>query len=799
MLRSEAARYARWSAAMALFLMAITAVVYLQRGWVRHREKKEAPPPAPVNVSQQSAGITFRKEEGNQTIFEVSASHSKEFKGQDASLLEDVKITIFGRGADRHDVIHTQSCRYGKENGEIACDGDVQIELLSASDAARGHDKAAALATHVETRGVRFDRAKGLAQTDQPVSFRFPSGSGTAVGLEYKSDEGTVRLLHEVRFALSENRPSESKDKKAHAKSDHVTQVHITGNSLEFGRDTRLLRLHGPAEAETPTQNLSAEEIRLQLDNNFRVQKLVANGAPGKQPTVASRAIGDAFKLNANTLTAEFGPEGWLVNVNASGGVHGSRIGSTILDDVTADSGLIEFWPKLNQPKEMRLNGNVVLRAQTPKTGDSRILQTSAFQVQFSAGEQGLGGKAQRAETVAPGMIEWTDAVQPGGASKTKLQADRLAMDFSAQGKPKQLTATGQVQTERFTSGHPPQTATARTGTVDLLATGGWSQMDLDGDVRLHEGDRSGQGAHAVFVRASQTATLTGDAFVRDAATQTHAPRITFFQANGDIRAEGGVRSTDFSSTGSAVQLAPGPVNITANTLQANSPAGRAVYSGKTRLWQGDSVLEADSIELLRGTRTLNALGNVRAVFPQVPRPGSGNVPERASSRTDALLPRSANSPQKGQRKLQLWHATCGTLNYQDSENHAHLEQNVVVQSPEQRMRAPVLDLYFQRANQATQNPSAGASQPLGAQQITRAKGSGGVVVEQGTRKATAERGEYIAADGKFVMSGGNPTLYDGSAGTTTGRQLTFFLADDTIIVDSENESRTVTKHRVEK
>ena len=47
-------------------------------------------------------------------------------------------------------------------------------------------------------------------------------------------------------------------------------------------------------------------------------------------------------------------------------------------------------------------------------------------------------------------------------------------------------------------------------------------------------------------------------------------------------------------------------------------------------------------------------------------------------------------------------------------------------------------------------------------------------------------------------MSGGNPTLYDGSAGTTTGTQLTFFLADDTIIVDSENGSRTLTKHRVQ-
>ena len=69
----------------------------------------------------------------------------------------------------------------------------------------------------------------------------------------------------------------------------------------------------------------------------------------------------------------------------------------------------------------------------------------------------------------------------------------------------------------------------------------------------------------------------------------------------------------------------------------------------------------------------------------------------------------------------------------------------------------------------------------------------------QGERRAIAEHGEYTAADGKFVMSGGTPTIFDASEGTTTGHQLTFFLADATIIVDSENGSRTLTKHRVEK
>src|SRR5438046_5027397 len=92
-------------------------------------------------------------------------------------------------------------------------------------------------------------------------------------------------------------------------------------------------------------------------------------------------------------------------------------------------------------------------------------------------------------------------------------------------------------------------------------------------------------------------------------------------------------------------------------------------------------------------------------------------------------------------------------------------------------MRAAVVDLYFARAENPNPNAANGAppaNAVAGAQQITRAVGTGGVIVEEGSRKATAERGEYSATDGKFVLSGGNPTIFDAAEGTTTGRQLTF-------------------------
>src|SRR5215467_13701183 len=166
MLRSEAARYARWSAAIALTLAGITAVVYLKRGYTSHVERKHAPPPAPVDVTRQSAGITFKKfDEQNHVIFTVQASKSTDFKGEDATLLEDVQITIFGKAGDRNDVIHTKSCQYGKETGGVTCSGDVQLDLMSAADAKRVASNpvlAKSVTTRVETQGVTFDRKTGL-------------------------------------------------------------------------------------------------------------------------------------------------------------------------------------------------------------------------------------------------------------------------------------------------------------------------------------------------------------------------------------------------------------------------------------------------------------------------------------------------------------------------------------------------------------------------------------------------------------------------------------------------------------
>ena len=762
MKRSEAARYARWSALTALFLALVTGGIYLHRQWVAYVEQQKAPPPLAENQERQSIGLTVSKNEGDRTIFTVQASKSTDLKGQDMSLLEEVKVTVFGKLGDRHDMIRSRSCRYAKTGGGVECSGNVVFDLESAADAAKAQQNGAAKPNliHIETSGVTFNAKSGKAETSQPVKFTLPNGDGEGVGATYLSEDGILRLEKDVRVTLHQTGPL------AAGKNPNAppTDVVMHGTSMEMGKKARKVVLAGPATATTPTQQLSAGQMTMLLDEQNRAQTLIAQpGALNQTPELVSHGgkgpMGTGT-LHADLMTAQLSPEGWVRTIDATGNVQGKSESG----EMQAESGNVEMWPRVNQAKLLTLRGNVHVNELDPKTRMWKKLTTSVLQLGFAGGEPGEPNPLRHAETLARGTMEWSDTA----TSQSKLTADKLAVDFGAAGKAKNLVATGNVDTERKLEGRPTQTATAANGDAQLDAGGSWTQMTLRGNVHMKEGDHSGESQQAVFARVAQTTVLTGQAMVRDESSETRATKITFHQETGDIEAEGKVRSTDLGNQKSNVQFSSAPSNVTSEHMVGNSKTGRAFYTGHARLWQGPSVLEADSIELLRDTRVLNAKGNVRAVFPK-----------------------ESSDSNKG-KDSKLWRTSSGTLTYWDTENKAHLERNVVVQSDNEQMKAPQLDVYFAREP----DPKTGSPGPS---KISRAVGTGGVEVVQEDKRGTAERGVYTAENDRFVLSGGTPTLYDEEGGKTTGRELTFNIADDTIIVDSGNGTRTLTRHRVQR
>jgi len=749
---TEGARYARWAAAVAVGLTLIVAAVYLRRTWHEERVRRDAPPPVPETVQQRSAEFSFSKVEQDRTLFTVRASSATEFKDQNRSLLEDVWITIYGREGNRYDNIHTRECNYEPATGHIICQGDVQIDLESSVEAKSAPGQRA---IHVETKNISFDRQTGEVKSEAPVEFRFPYGEGQGVGATYSTSEARIRLEHDVELKLAQ--PSGS-----------TIPAVFTGSSLEYRRNEHTMRLFGPVVARQGERELSAGNLTLELDAELRARRAVASG----KPEMRSADPKGRSSVTADEFIAFFNPQGWVERIFAEGDVHGDRAGPAGQDTFAAQRVGIEMEPRANEPRLLTATGDVKasMRSSTPApsaasstlgAGAWRQIEAPAMRLEFVAGAKARERRVEGAETLGPGVIETKSAEED-----TRIRAARFTAKFDSQGRLQRLLGHSGVQIDRKLTSGAPQTSTADELAVSLSAGGDWATLDESGKVRFRQADRTAQADRAHIVRATDMVTLEGSPVVTDNASRTTAAAMEINQRTGDVHATGGVRTSYFSAQGNgATNFGPEPAHITSQVLTGNSTTGHAVYSGGARLWQGDAVIEADTIELWRGEQRMEARGNVVALVPQAP-----------DARHQASRPT-------------IWHVQAPHLQYFSAEGRAQLDGGVTAESDQGNLLSRTLDLYLSPSPQGEK----------GSRQLTRAVALGGVVVEQGGRRGTAQRGDYTAAEGKFVLSGGQPTLTDASHDTTTGRELTFFVSSDTILVSSETGLRTLTKHRIEK
>ncbi|MGA7839832.1 MAG: hypothetical protein WCA34_02880, partial [Candidatus Acidiferrales bacterium] len=210
------------------------------------------------------------------------------------------------------------------------------------------------------------------------------------------------------------------------------------------------------------------------------------------------------------------------------------------------------------------------------------------------------------------------------------------------------------------------------------------------------------------------------------------------------------------------------------------------------------SVLEANQIEIWRDEKRLQATGNVVANFPQA----SPQTAAQSSAQPSPAKPsptRSATPASGAPSGPTLWQIRAPMLTYWGDTGKAHLETGVTADSQQGSMQSRTLDVFLTPAGSAPASAKPNQQVPASGRQLDHALALGGVTVRQADRRGTANQAEYTASDGKFVLSGGQPTIIDASSDTTTGHSLTFFVANDTILIDSQEGSRTLTKHRVEK
>jgi lipopolysaccharide export system protein LptA len=795
----EAARYARWAAVTAAAIALVVAGVYSKRAIQAARARHSAPASVPATVQQQSAEFKFTKMEQDRAVFTIRASTATRFKDEDRSLLKDVWITIYGRAGDRNDNIHTRECSYEPKSGEVHCAGNVEIDIQGANPAS---GKPADKQLQVTTSNLSFNRDTGEASTPEKVEFHSPQGHGTAMGVSYSSQTAVVRLEHNVAIEMiPANGNAEKADKLGDRNSPFITGVPVTAtsSSLELRRNERLVVLNGPATVRQGARELSAEEISMELDSTFHAQHVIAEG----NPVVKSSENGATMNVAAENFEGFLSPAGWMQRIVAAGSVNGSRAAKAGTDHFTAAQVEIAMQPEKNLVREMTVKGGVTMDSH--QDGASRSLKTEALLVKFGAGAQPDQQKIESAETVAPATIETKTADET-----TQLRAKKFVTQFGATGRLEKLIGHSAVEVRRAIGKGAPQTSSSEELAATFGANGEWDTLDQSGNVRFQQGDKRATAQQAKIVRTTDLIALKGSPVISDATSRTSAGSVTINQKSGAITATDNVISTYFSSTQSGgVNLGTGPAHISADALAGSTTSGHVFYTGRARLWQGESVLNANQIEVWREDKKLEATGNVIAVFPQgasSPIGGGFGMPVNkpaGKASTSGSAPPASPAATTSKASPTVWVIHAPSLTYWDDQAKARLDGGVTATSQQGELISKTLDAYLGPAPPATGAKASaapgGASASPGGRQLTRIVAQGQVVVRQGDRRGTAQEAIYTAADQKFVLSGGEPTIIDANSDTTTGHSLTFFVANDTILIDSQEGLRTLTKHRVEK
>jgi len=286
------------------------------------------------------------------------------------------------------------------------------------------------------------------------------------------------------------------------------------------------------------------------------------------------------------------------------------------------------------------------------------------------------------------------------------------------------------------------------------------------GDVRYTDAQRSAFANQARYTPGDENLVLTGSPRWTEAGGTTTARVLKLNRQTGDAFAEGEVK-TAYRETrpqpGGALLGGSEPIHVTANSMTANRQTGTAIYSGSARLWQGSNIIEAPVIEFDHANRLLKAKGARQPV-------------STVFIRND------------GDKKGTPVTVTSSLLTYSDPQHLAVFQGAVLLKSTDGTVSSDTADVLLKPKGQGTTQGTSDATQ------IEEIVARGHVVVQQPSRKASGNTMTYTAADGKYVMSGGHPSIFDAEHGLTTGDSLTFYSRDDRLLVSSGSSTRAVTQ-----
>jgi lipopolysaccharide export system protein LptA len=756
-------RLRRWFAVGAILMIAMVAGMYVFARWRVRNALHDFPKKIGIEIQQTAEGFSISKSDEGRTLFTVSASKAVQFKKGGRAALHDVKIIVYGKDASRFDRITGDDFEYDPASGDVTAKGAVAIDLEANPEGPHAKDQSAPRETknpiHIEASGMVFNRNTGNASVSGRVMFQTPQASGSAVGIRYVAKTGSLSLLADILLDVTSPQPA-----------------HLTASRAEITKEPRQVLLIQPRMSREQ-QKLWSDQATFFLRPDNTVNRVLAEGNVRTELHGASdaRSRADRAELlltgNRNLLqtailsgNVQLQAQGAQPAEASAGRVTLYFSGNQLLQKVHAEGGV-----RLAQQKAAE--GLAVVAASTTlpasKTGtpSTQDLELTAPAMDFTLKN---GRQLKLAETTGHPQIV---IAQPANGQKTVVRAGKFTFSFTDQNRLASLHGEPDAQIVTSTLGQSDRVSTSRTLDVAFRPTGGITSITQEGGVAYADGSRKAWGQRATYTTADQLLVLSGSPRVADSGMSTTAQVIRLDRTTGDATAESDVKSTYSqlkAQPDGALLASADPIHVTSRTLTARRSPAVAIYSGNARLWQNANVVQSPTIQFDREHRSLIAQGTaeqqVSTVLVQIDKSGKAT-------------PVTVNSAR---------------LAYNDAERKIVLDGGVTAKGADVAMAARQMNVFLRSRAQTSS-----ATESAAPGQIDRIVAEGNIVITQPARRATGERLEYIAADDKFVLTGGPPSIFDAEHGKITGDSLTFFRRDDRVLVEGRETSPTTTRTRV--
>jgi lipopolysaccharide export system protein LptA len=826
-------RLRRLLAATAIGLTLVVGAMYFYARWRATDLLKQFPGKIGIEISRTASGFQLSKSDGKRTLFTVQASNVKEFKLNGNAELHNVSIVLYGRDSSRFDQIYGDDFAYNQKTGDVVAKGEVQIDLVANPTGVVSPDQSTPKELknpiHLKTRDLVFNKDSGNAATEARVEFRMPQATGWAVGVTYAGKSNTLTLASQVHVVT--NGPDAAVIDAEHGiitNDPHevvLDRPHVTRPGGTFQADRAVLYLGRDNEVEKilATGKVTSDtraERKKQSDRGTDRNSVAANSATEKQPS----------EMHTTADQAEFlleGKQNLLRTATMTGNVHMEQSGP---QPMQGDAGrVIMSFAGQNQLQRVHAVDGVRMTQKaasgTKPAGKGAASGPQDFEIaapiiDFAVAQGHIlqhavtSGAAQititQAQAAAPAVPQ-NSAAKSASPQTTVVTAGKFDAQFAyADGRDRITNVHGAPNARIVNSapGQPDRVSTSDSVDAVLLPQGGIDYVTQLGNVAYTDGlqpDKRMQAwsNSAHYTPSDQMLVLTGNPRVTTGGMATTANSIRMNRATGDALAQGDVKSTysDLKEQPDGALLASSsPIHVTAQSMTAHKSPGTSLYSGNARLWQDANIIEAPTIEFDRDRRFVTALGTaaqpVQTILVQTEKAQTENVAaEKPQTGNGGAITSGTGksgtkaSPLGGSSPISI---AAAKLTYADSERKAHYEGGVNAKGADFTATAKTADAYLVPHSQTSNKQGL-----AGPGQLDHMVAQGNVVVRQPDRHADGQTLVYTAADDKFVLTGGPPSIFDAEQGKITGVSLTFFRGDDRVLVEGEASTPVVTQTRV--